>query len=93
MEFLARKNTFALIPGSKYESRLFGKKKVNPIEIPGYDGKSTFWREKSDFIKTPGDKVYFTFWREKRHLHLYLGLYTRVDFSAKKSRPHRKSGL
>ena len=40
----------------------FLEKKIDPIEKPGYEGKSSFWREKLDFFKTPGDKKYLNFW-------------------------------
>ena len=60
------------------------QKKVDAIEKPGYEGKSSFWREKVDFIKTAGDKVYYTFWREKNRLHSYTGLNKKV-FGKKKS--------
>ena len=90
---LRDKTTFAHIPGSKYECRLFCKKKVDLIENRAMKWKSSFWRKKVDFLKTPGIKVYLTFWRKKRRLYIYPGLNTRVDFLAKKGRPHRKTGL
>ena len=59
--------------GSKFESRLFGKKKSTPSKNRAMKWKSSFWREKVDFFKTPGDKIIGVFGAEK-----YVCTYTRV---------------
>ena len=84
--------TFTHIPGSKYESRLFGKKKSNPSKNRAIKLKSSFWREYIDFFKTPGDKVYSTFWLKQRRLHIYTGLKRESTFWQKKVDPIEKPG-
>ena len=91
--FWRKKRLLHLYPGLNTIVDFFAKNKSTPLKNRAMKWKSSFWREKVDFIKTPGDKVYFSIWQKNRRLQLCPSLNTRVEFLAKKSRPHRKTGL
>ena len=55
-DFLAVKKTFALIHGSKFESRLFGEKKSVPLKNRAMKGNRLFDGKKSTFSKQRGIK-------------------------------------
>ena len=89
---MAEKTTFALIPGSIYESRLFGKKKSTPSENRAIKLKSSFWRKKLTSSKHRGIKFNRLF-GGKNVVCTYTRVYIREStFWQKKVDPIEKPG-